>query len=322
MYFKNIRAYRIKDDVVKQYMKNAVNPEPLNEAMAEKEFMPCSPMAFMSCGWVEPLPKASEAENQLVLNHDYCSVICLKVENKVLPAKAVNEQVEKLANEIYEKEKRKVTRKEKIELKESVISDCLPKSLTVSNLIYAYIDWNCGLLIVNSSSAKDAEMLINYMRETIGSFPVIPIHASMVFHNVVGSWVEAGSIPSDYLSFAGSIDMASLADPSSKVRFISYDDTDHARELIADGFAVTKLSLSFKDIAEFTLDRELAIKKVSMSDLNSENLTEIDDPVSLWLAEFHIQAALFRELTSVIILTFNPDIENVKAEEQTVFAGI
>jgi len=309
MFFKNIRAYRINPSFIElhKHEKGDSIHQDFNNEMHNMCFYPCPSNVPSSCGWVEPLPEANSQEIHYAYHYNKCSIICMKVENKVLPAKAINEQVSNKVKAIKDKENRKVSRKEKMSIKDDVIADLMPKVPTISKLIYAYISWEKDLLIVNASSAKDAEMLINFMRETFKSFPVVPVSAGKGFSSIVNEWVVSGKVSDDNFSFRNGIELANTVEPSNKVKFINHDDSFQAVELIQGGFSAVKISLRYKEDMDFTVDSELSIKKISFSGVVQEILSDIEDSLALWLSEFIIQSSVFEDFISDIESIFSID---------------
>jgi recombination associated protein RdgC len=317
MFFKNIRAYQLRADCSK------LDIEALDEALNEKAFEPCHKTQPLSYGWIPPLPL--DPDDWMVYDRENCAVMCLKIENKVLPPKAINEAVAKKVAELEEKQHRKLTRKERQGVKEEIIIDQLPVALTTSKKIYCYLDRKAGMFYVDCTSEKDASTVIGQLRKTIGSFPCVPLNAREVFKTITGTWIENEKPTNQKMSFTGDFEFQSLTEKGSKVKFIQHDDFEEAKMLLASGFGAAKVALSYNDQVTFTIDELLCIKKVKYHDLAEVELAgedEIEDAAAKFQADFLIQKHFFDALFADIIETFNQVKPDVKAEEQLEIAGL
>jgi len=163
MWFKNVRAYRLTAPL-------DLGAEQLEQQLQAQIFSPCAKSQALSMGWVPPLGDDKEA---LVHAAAGRYLLCLRREEKLLPASVVREQLADKIEQIEQEEARKVYRKEKLRLKDEIIQDCLPRAFTRSSRIYAYFDTGRNWLFVDSASAARAEELINTLRECIGTLPLV-----------------------------------------------------------------------------------------------------------------------------------------------------
>lgn len=107
-------------------------------------------------------------------------MLCAKREEKILPPAVINELLAERVAEIEESQMRKIRRKEKDEMRDNLIAELLPRAFSRSARTYAYIDAKEGWLIVDSASRKRAEELVELLRKTIGTLPVVPPAAANV----------------------------------------------------------------------------------------------------------------------------------------------
>ena len=98
MWFKNARAYRITNPLT-------LSPEQLEQQMANASFQPCGKSQPLSLGWTPPLGEDTE-----VLIHAAAGryLICMRREEKLLPASVVREQAAERISQIEKEETRKV----------------------------------------------------------------------------------------------------------------------------------------------------------------------------------------------------------------------
>ena len=163
MWFKNIRAYRLTSPF-------DLTAETLAEKLMQRAFSPCTPSQPLALGWVPPV-----GDEEAPLAHAAAGrfLIRLKREEKLLPSTVVREQLDEKVAEIEQAQARKVYRKERLNLKDEIIQDCLPRAFSRSSAVHAYIDVRANWIFVDAASAGRAEELLNLLRDCIGSFPVV-----------------------------------------------------------------------------------------------------------------------------------------------------
>ena len=149
MWFKNIRAYRLTSPFT-------LSPEQLGEQLAQRGFEPCAKSQALSLGWTPPL---GVEDGELVHAAAGRLLVKLKREEKLLPSSVVRELLEEKISEIEQGQARKVYRKERLNLKDEIIQDCLPRAFTRSTSVYAYIDTRSNWIFVDAASAARAEEL-------------------------------------------------------------------------------------------------------------------------------------------------------------------
>jgi recombination associated protein RdgC len=159
MWFKNVRAYRLTKPF-------DLSPEQLGQKLAARNFVPCAKSQAVSAGWVPPLGGES---TELVHGAAGRLLLKMKREEKLLPSTVVREQLEEKVAAIEAAQGRKVYRKERLNLKDEIVQDCLPRAFSRSSYIHAYIDIKANWIFVDSASASRAEELLNLLREGIGS---------------------------------------------------------------------------------------------------------------------------------------------------------
>ena len=189
MWVKNLNLYRLAGSF-------ELSAEALHQQLEQKAFRPCGSMDMANLGWVAPLGHLGE---QLTHQSNGCIMVCLRREEKVLPAAVVREIVNDKVLEIETEQMRRVARKEKESIRDEVLQELLPRAFTRSKLTYAYIDPRQGWILVDNPTASKAEELISLLRETLGSFPVRPLAAQHSPAAMMTAWVD-GSARADGLN--------------------------------------------------------------------------------------------------------------------------
>ena len=188
MWFKNIRAYRLTSPF-------DLSPEKLGQKLAARSFVPCTKSQAVSLGWVPPMGEDAE---ELVHAAAGRLLIKLKREEKLLPSTVVREQLDEKIAAIESEQGRKVYRKERLNLKDEIVRDCLPRAFSRSTNVCAYIDVRANWIFVDAASAGRAEELLNLLREGIGSFPALLPQVNNAPSAVMTAWLLHRSLPDDF----------------------------------------------------------------------------------------------------------------------------
>ena len=188
MWFKNLRAYRLTSPF-------DLSAEQLESQLAGAGFTPCGKSQPLALGWVPPLGETAET---LVHAAGGRMLLCMRREEKLLPATVVREQVADKIAEIEREEARKVYRKERLQLKDEVVQDCLPRAFTRSTRVFGYIDTRSNWLFVDAASAGRAEEFVGLLRECIGTLPLLLPQVNQSPAAAMTSWLVHSNLPDDF----------------------------------------------------------------------------------------------------------------------------
>ncbi len=285
MWFKNCQVYRFTQPF-------SLSAEDLNAALETHAFKPCGSQEPSAYGWVEPLGRSGSLYVHAANGY---MMLCAKRQDKILPPSVINERLAEHAQQIAEKEHRKISRKEKVGLKEDIIFELLPRAFTRSTLLFGYIDSQHNLLVINSSSAKRAEEFINALREAISSVPVIPLAAKNIPTQSMTQWL-LNNCPKGF-SLGGECELTDTQEKGSRIsckeqNLMSSEIHSH----LQTGMTVTKLGIEWQDRLTCVIDEKLAIKKLKFSDLIQEKSAEnSDDAAQQFDSDFVIMTAEIAE---------------------------
>ncbi len=275
----------------------------LDRQLLERQFIPCGERDVTKYGWGTPLGKHGSFFTHTL--HGY-TMICARRQDKVMPASAINELVAEKVEAIQLAESRGVGRKERMNIKEEVVFDMTAKSPVKSELIYAYISRADGLLVVNTGSASKAEQLISFLRETIGSVPVVPLSPNLIPVTTMTDWVLKSVLPFGF-------DLGSecrLLDPSDAKCSASFSntalDSEDVVHHIKSGMYVSKLGLAWTGDISFVIDDHLVLRKIKFGDVHADTVDSRDaeSVAELFDAEFAVMTLQFSSLFKDIITAF------------------
>lgn len=275
MWFKNLQLYRFSKPF-------DIKADDLAELLEAQRFRPCGSQELASLGFVPALGDA------LVHEAAGYQLLALKREERILPGAVVKEWVEHKAEEIAEREARKVGRKERNNLKDEAIQTLLPRAFTRSSVTRAYISPD-GWLVVDAGSPKRAEDFLSTLREAIGSLPVLPFQVNNAPSAIMTGWLTGTEIvPNDWL--VG--EEAELIDPAEDGGIVRCKRQDLSAEEIqghlAAGKQVVKLALTWNESLSFLLTNDPGVRRLRFMDIVQEKLSDMDgaDNAALFDAQF------------------------------------
>lgn len=257
--FKNVVVYSFSESADLSFRSS------INDALLAAPFQPCSELQQISMGFVKPLPYSEE--DCRAHGFDDCDFITLKIQSKSIPGGAVKKIVNDRIEQIEVNENRKVSGREKAEIKDRVINELLPKALPQDSLMQGYIDYAHRLIIVNASSAKKAENYISCLRKSLGGLPVTPYATLLSPQSVMTSWLST-RFPDQFVQNYGAI-LAMPDDGAIKIKnvdLLSKEVTDH----LQSGGEVSQISLIWEDRVNFDLTNALLLQKIIFTDLAME----------------------------------------------------
>lgn len=246
-------------------------------------------MDMLTHGWAPPLGRHSQ---QLVHAASGYLMICMRKEEKIIPASVVRQLLEDKVAEIEAAEAREIYRREKMRLKEEIIVDLLPRALTRISNQFAYIDVRNQLLIVDSASPAKAEALIGQLRNTLGRFPATPVKTNSSLSGLMTHWLGEARAPQGFeLGHE-----CELKHPNPDGGIVSCKKQDlesgEIQTHIKQGKQVVKLALQWQERLSCVLHEDLSIKRLRFEDIikEAESETEADDPVSRFDLDFSLMA--------------------------------
>lgn len=110
--------------------------------------------------------------------------VCVRFDEKILPAAVVNKKVQQKVAELEKQQDRKVYRKEQLAIKDDVIAMMLPVAFIKTRHVHALYHAESQLLVVNTGSAGDAESVLALLREALGSLKAVPLRIEPLFSNI------------------------------------------------------------------------------------------------------------------------------------------
>lgn len=296
MWFKNLRAYRLTSPF-------DMTAEQLGQQLAGNRFTPCGKSQPLSIGWVQPLGEETET---LVHAAGGRYLLCMRREEKLLPATVVREQVAERIAGIEKEQGRKVYRKERLQLKDEVVQDCLPRAFTRSVLVYAYVDTRSNWIFVDAASAGRAEELLGLLRESVGNLPLLLPQVQHSPAAAMTSWLVHNNLPAD-LALGSDCELRDPSEDGGVVRCRGVElDSDEVEIHLQAGKQVVRLAVSWDEKLELLLGEDLVLRRLKFADelvAENEDIAEAD-PLARLDADFALMTDVVSGLQERVMAMF------------------
>lgn len=295
--FKNVFAFRIEKEFLTDDFINKVsdNKVPENLAPGQQEIT----------GWTEFFDEGDE----LVYSVAGMSFLKLRTLKKKVPASAVKEGVRKHMAEVFKKTGEKANKKD---AKEFVVSQLLKNAITEFSDLRLYIDNDNKLLIVEASSPKKADLVLDCLANIIGERPFkdlkLEIDPEETFMGIVRNSLINEKNLKNALVFGEKLKMVSNSSDNKASVNITKEEiiTDKVKDYLLEDKIVKEVELVFQSRVSFTISENLILRSINMSDSLKneivESLGEDDNKIS----EFNATAFIFKnEIVDILDMIKN-----------------
>jgi recombination associated protein RdgC len=282
MWFRNIHFYRFEEPF-------SMTGQKLNEALESRKARSCGQMELACEGWAKPLGLDGQ---MLVHEADGKLMICLRREDKVVPASLVRERVEEKAFEIEQEAGRPVGRKERADIKDQLMQELLPRALVKASHTYAYIDAKNSWLIVNAASSKKAEELIMLLRKTLGSLNVLLPQTDVSPEAAMTHWLLSDANLPQGFDVEDDVEMRANGEFTSVIRCKHVDlASSEVRAHLSSGNRVHRMGMNWQEKLSFVLHDDLSIRRIRYDDELVEQADAGGDELAQFDADFAIMSA-------------------------------
>ena len=288
MFFKNLHPYRLSTEW-------PITLDALHEQLATKPFKPCGSQDHESRGWVPPFDGG-----ELVHAVGADLLVCMQVEQRILPAAVVQKEADKRAALIEQEQGFKLGRKLMKQLREQVTQELLPRAFTRIRKVYAWMNVAAGWLVVDAASERKAEDVLELLRHTLDTFPLALLRTEQSPASAMAGWL-AGGAP-DGFTLDQDFALQSISEDKARATFKGHDiEETHIDELLAAGNLPTKLAMTFDDRISFVLTENGALKRIDFLDVIRDQVKADDlDAEAIFNAELALMAGEFERLLSSV----------------------
>lgn len=290
MWFKNLQIYRVPAGW-------DIGLERLEEQLAKKRFQPCGSQDMESRGWVSPT-----ADDVLVHQVGGQWLIALGVEAKLLPSSVVKQVADERAEEIAEQQGYKLGRKQLKDLREQIQQELLPRAFSRRRRVHAWIDPVGGWLVVDASSPARAEDVLEFLRQTLDSFPLAILRTERSPTSAMADWLAGGEAPAGF-TIDQDCELRSVTEEKAAVRYVRHTlEGDEVKGHLEAGKLPTRLAMTFDDRVSFVLTEKLEIKRLDFLDVVRDQIDgQGEDAIALFNAEFALMTGELQKLLPAVV---------------------
>ena len=288
MYFKNLQPYRLSPEW-------PITLDALREQLATKPFKPCGSQDHESRGWVPPFDGG-----ELVHAIGFNWLVCMQVEQRILPAGVVQKEADERAALIEQEQGFKLGRKAMKELREQITQELLPRAFTRIRKTFAWMNVGAGWLVVDAASEKKAEDVLELLRHSLDTFPLALLRTEQSPASAMAGWL-AGGHP-DGFTLDQDFALQSISEDKARATFKGHElESTHIAELLEAGNLPTKLAMTFDDRISFVLTERGALKRIDFLDVIRDQVKADDlDAEAIFNAELALMAGEFERLLSSV----------------------
>lgn len=278
MFFKNLIIY--------QFDKNNSSIERLDDdTLKNMTFTPCGPLDSIKHGFVSPVD-----DDSLKLDIHGHTLLKVRTESKILPGSVIKKKQAERIKHLEQKLGHKLTRSEKLTVKDEIMVELLPVAFTKDLYTYVWINYQDQFIAVETASFKKAEDVLALIRKELGRLSLITLHTEKPVSPFFKEWVLDDNPPANFFI----LNDALLEDPlegNGKVKLMDENLTaDEVKSYLNSGREIRSLSFSYQQRTVFTVNTELVFSKISYS---SEMLDEncdisLDDKARRIEADFYL----------------------------------
>jgi len=294
MWFKNAQLFEFAEPF-------DLTAEQLAEAIRLFTFKPCSTHELKSMGWIAPMPVEGA---ELVYAADGCLMLCLRQEEKVIPASMVKEETQERIQAAEDKLGQKLRKRERDDIKEDVFNGLVTRALSKSAQTYAYIDMHKGWLVIDTSSPKKADDFIILLRRSLGSLPVRRPDVQSV-PMLLTSWLRSNDYPSEFV-IADSCKIKDLEEGGtincSKQNLLA----DEILSLLDGPREISQMALAWQEQVAFQLNADFVVKSIRFMELVQDQANDrfTETVQDRFDADFVVMVGALREFLSSLLDVF------------------
>jgi recombination associated protein RdgC len=288
--------------------------ETLIERLEPFAFNPCLPSMPSSMGWVPPIEEEGEP---LIRTMNGCIMLCLQLEEKILPSSVVAQALKDKIKKIEAAEDRRVRKKEKLSYKDELTQTLLMRAFTKFTRIQAYIDTKNNWLVLNTISAAKTELFLTMFKKVFGD--VITSYEVHKPSTILTSWLKDQNYPTVFSIEKSCV----LQDPNQQNRVIRAQQQDLFAEsiqaLVKEGCAVVQVGLCWYDRINFVLADDFSLRTIRLAE---DDLIDVTDDFETKQQKFDADFLMLTETFAGLITDLLAVFLKSGADEQKLAIAV
>ncbi|MCV2509123.1 MAG: recombination-associated protein RdgC, partial [Neisseriaceae bacterium] len=210
----------------------------------------------------------------------------LKKEEKLLPSYIINDELATRIESIEKTEYRKVSGREKREIKQSVIDELLPKAFIKQSFIEALYNRKNGFLLIDQANENKREQFVSELREALGGLEATLPNTKTSITTLMTEWLIQGYAEGSF-TLDNFCELKSVSDTSSVIKFYKHNLlANEIQDIVKNNRFVSQLALVWNDKIRFVLCHDFTLKNIQFIDMqvSDEPDYESDDENEMMLA--------------------------------------
>jgi recombination associated protein RdgC len=282
--FRNVRYYQFGGDWPE-------SETVLSTTLEAASFQPCGPLTERSSGWIAIDPDSSDSLARRVAGLD---LLRLRSQSRVLPAAAINEELEMRIAEFRERMQEPPTAREKRRLKAETHDQLLPKAMVKSDKVWGYVDAQQKVIGIDTAQDAAAERFLMHLQPPLKGLNIRPLE----YKRSVGEFLTKiflGDAPKQF-EIGRECRMQDAADDKAVVRCTDFDLSERTiRSHVTGGMRLTHLGIIYDNIMSCVMNENGAITKVRLLDMDDDHEDSLE-PLARLDAEFVLITGTLRRL--------------------------
>lgn len=255
MWFKQARIFNLSGQKVD-------NIETLTAGLESLRYQPCLPSLAGTQGFCEP---CDYPEAPLVYANSEYALVCLQIEDKLLPSSVIGQQLQEQVKQREVSEARKLSSQEKKRLRDDITQTLLPKAFSRLSKVYGYIDLKHQQLALNTTVGARCDGFVSMLKRALPGLSIRPVKTKKM-SKLLTRWLTTRDYPKSFDVEKHTV----LVDPNHQQRTVRCQQQDlfasSIQSLLKEGCEVSQLALHWQDKIRFTLTTDLHIKSLKYSD--------------------------------------------------------
>jgi recombination associated protein RdgC len=255
MMFKNLQLYRLPDGW-------SLPASELEDALARRPLRPCGAFdmetrGFVACGY----------EGRLLYTQAGQHLLALGTESKILPASVIRQVTRERAVALEEQLGHPPGRRQLRELKERVTDELKARALTRRRETLAWLAPGQGLLAVDAASPGAAEILVETLRDVLGTLAAEPLRTHHAPAGAMAAWLLRSDAPRLF-TLDQDLELRAVDLRRSTIRYSQHAlDGREIQAHLKDGKVPTRLGLIWNGRISFLLQQDYQVRRVRFLDV-------------------------------------------------------
>jgi recombination associated protein RdgC len=292
MLFKNLVFHRLPADW-------SLSAADFEGQLAGRTLQPCGPFDMSSKGWV-PVTHGGRLLHTVNQQH----LIALGTDDKLLPGSIIRQVAQERAEIQGQEQGFPVGRKQMRDLRARVADELRARALTRRRVTRAWIDPVSGWFAVDASGVPRAEMVVETLSDTLGSFAPVGIETARSPQAAMASWLLRGEAPARF-SIDDDLELQTADKTKAIIRYTRHPlDGKEIRAHLSAGKYPTRLGLTWNDRISFVLTDKVHVKRLDFLEMSKDDAESEVDPAEQFDIDFAVMAgelaSLLKDLTAVL----------------------